>query len=115
MDDAPTMALIVRRDLTLSTGKTAAQCAHAAVDVVQRARRSRMLERWRAAGARKVVLGIEDLASLNALARSVPRGCFSHLVVDAGHTEIPAGTTTVLGILGPRRAMDALLGDLRSL
>ena len=115
MDDAPTMALIVRRDLSLSIGKTAAQCAHAAVTVVQRARRSRVLERWQASGARKIVLGIEDLSSLSALAGRLPKGCFSHTVVDAGRTEVPPGTSTVLGILGPRRAMDALLGDLQSL
>ena len=99
------MALIVRQDLALSTGKIAAQCAHAAVDVVRAARRSRLLERWRAGGARKVVLGVGDLEAMHALHTSIPNGCYSALVTDAGHTEIPAGTVTVLGIMGPRRAM----------
>lgn len=115
MDDAPTMALLVRRDLTMSVGKIAAQCAHAAVDVAQQARQSRLLERWRAGGARKIVLGVDDVQSLNDIARRVPRGGFSHTVVDAGHTELPPGTTTVLGILGPRRTMDALLSHLTTL
>jgi len=114
-DDAPTMALLVRRDLNLSTGKVAAQCAHAAVDVVQRARRSRMMERWRAGGARKIVLGVDDEPSLHELARLVPRGCFSHVVIDAGHTEVPPNTVTVLGMLGPRRTIDALIGHLTTL
>ncbi|MEC7444225.1 MAG: peptidyl-tRNA hydrolase, partial [Candidatus Thermoplasmatota archaeon] len=34
---------------------------------------------------------------------------------DAGRTEIPAGTVTVLGIMGPRRAMDTLLRHLEAL
>jgi PTH2 family peptidyl-tRNA hydrolase len=115
MGDAPSMALIVRLDLGLSTGKTAAQCAHAAVDVVQKARRSRLLERWRAGGARKIVLGVEDEAALHTLAARVPQGCYSAVVRDAGHTEVPSGTVTVLGLLGPRRSMDALLAHLDAL
>ena len=114
-DDAPTMALLVRRDLELSTGKIAAQCAHAAVDVAQRARRSRIMERWRAGGARKIVLGVDDEMALHEIARLVPKGCFSHLVSDAGHTEVPPGPVTVLGMLGPRRTIDALVGHLTTL
>ena len=115
MHDAPTMALVVRQDLALTTGKIAAQCAHAAVDVVRTARRSRLLERWRAGGARKIVLGVDDLAALTNLHASVPKGCYAALVTDAGRTEIPAGTVTVLGIMGPRRAMDTLLRHLEAL
>ena len=109
------MALVVRQDLALTTGKIAAQCAHAAVDVVRAARRSRLLERWRAGGARKIVLGVDDLAAMTALHASVPNGCYAALVTDAGRTEIPAGTVTVLGIMGPRRAMDTLLRHLEAL
>ena len=115
MHDVPTMALVVRRDLKLSTGKTAAQCAHAAVDVGRAARRSRLLERWRAGGARKVVLAVQDLDGMNELHASVPSGCYSSIVTDAGRTEVPAGTQTVVGILGPRRTMDTLLRHLESL
>ena len=65
------------------------------------------------------VLGKSFLAS-KTYPRSTPlldafQKAVSHTVVDAGRTEVPPGTSTVLGILGPRRAMDALLGDLQSL
>ena len=115
MHDAPTMALVVRQDLAMSTGKTAAQCAHAAVEVVRAARRTRLLERWRAGGSRKIVLAVDDLTSMEELHASVPSGCHSHLVTDAGHTEVPAGTITVLGLLGPRRTMDTLVRHLDTL
>ena len=83
MHDAPTMALVVRQDLALTTGKIAAQCAHAAVDVVRAARRTSLLERWRAGGSRKVVLAVEDLARMRELHASVPNGCYASLVTDA--------------------------------
>ena len=115
MHDAPTMALVVRQDLALTTGKIAAQCAHAAVDVVRAARRTRLLERWRAGGSRKVVLAVEDLERMRELHASVPNGCYASLVPDAGRPEIPAGTITVLGLMGPRRAMDTLVRHLETL
>lgn len=115
MDDSPSMALLVRQDLNMSHGKIAAQCAHAAVDVVLHARRSRVFERWRSAGSRKIVLVVEDGEELQEINRRVPDGCFSSIVYDAGHTEIPAGTMTVLGILGPRRTVDALVSHLKTL
>ena len=38
---------------------------------------------------------------------------FCHLVTDAGHTEIPPGTETVVGIgPGPRKEIDKITGDL---
>ena len=115
MHDAPTMALVVRQDLELSTGKTAAQCAHGAVDVVRAARRSRLLERWRAGGARKVVLAVQDLDAMMEVHRTVPSGSYASIVSDAGHTEVTAGTRTVVAILGPRRTMDTLLRHLEPL
>ncbi|DAC21640.1 MAG TPA: peptidyl-tRNA hydrolase, partial [Candidatus Poseidoniales archaeon] len=42
-------------------------------------------------------------------------GCYASLVTDAGRTEIPAGTITVLGLMGPRRAMDTLVRHLETL
>ena len=52
--------------------------------------RTRLLERWRAGGSRKIVLAVDDLTSMKELHASVPSGCHSHLVSDAGHTEVPA-------------------------
>jgi PTH2 family peptidyl-tRNA hydrolase len=36
------------------------------------------------------------------------------MIKDAGHTEIPSGTITVIGIgPSPRRSMEALTGELK--
>jgi len=112
-----TMVLIARKDLKLSAGKLAVQCAHAATSCTLVAIKSekRLLERWKNSGARKICLQVEDLPSLQILAgQAQSANLITHIVKDAGHTEIPAGTITVLGIgPGPRRSIDALVQDLK--
>ena len=114
-DSSSTMVLIVRSDLKLSSGKMVAQTGHAAVEVALKAKRNEgdLLPRWRSEGARKIALKVPDEDSLNHLyGEATDAGLVTYLVKDAGHTEIPPGTLTVVGILGPRRSVDILVGDL---
>lgn len=115
-DNAPTMALIVREDLNLSAGKTAAQCAHAAVEIALVARRQskRLFQGWRENGGRKIVLNAQNINALDEIVADLAHGIIWHLVKDAGHTEVPPGTVTVLGLLGPRRSIDRLVGHLET-
>ncbi len=97
------MVLVTRKDLTLSKGKLAAQCGHAAVECALKAKREspRTLEKWRTNGARKVVLEAPSLDALKRLfGAAQAAGIIAYMVRDAGHTEIPSGTVTVVG-LGP--------------
>ena len=111
-----TMVLVTRSDLKLSRGKLAAQCGHAVAECVLKAKREqpRMRKRYMRDGARKIVCETSDLESLRRLfgdARVC--GLVSYMVTDAGHTEIPAGTVTVLGIgPGPRSEIDPLTSSL---
>ena len=70
-----------------------------------------MERRW----SKKNLLTDRDLASLQRLAgQAQSANLITHIVKDAGHTEIPSGTITVLGIgPGPRRSIDALIQDLK--
>lgn len=115
--DGPSMALIVRKDLKLSTGKTAVQCSHAAVNCALLARKNepRIMERWQASGARKICLSIDDLTSMKILlGKAKSAGLITHLVKDAGHTEVSPGTVTVLGIgPAPRNSINALTTELK--
>ena len=109
------MVLVTRDDLKLSKGKLAAQCSHAAVHCAMKAKKkaARLYERWNNVGARKIVLRAEDEAHLRQLyAKALEGGLVCDLVKDAGHTEIPAGTVTVVG-LGPgsRDSIDSLTGS----
>ena len=110
------MVLVTRQDLQLSKGKLAAQCAPATAECVLSANRNipRSPDRYKRHGARKVVCKVPDLVSLKQiLSRAKKSDLICHLVTDAGHTEIPPGTETVVGIgPGPRQEIDRITGDL---
>ena len=92
--------IVVRSDLKLSKGKTAAQVAHASVESLLIADK-KISEAWLKMGAKKVVLGCKDAKELNLLHKKAKDAGLPHaLISDAGLTEIPRGTVTALGI-GP--------------
>lgn len=107
-------AIAVRDDLDLSEGKLAVQVAHGAVEAACKARRDHQgwFDAWRSEGQVKVCVRVDDeatLRELQTLAGDLP----SHLVQDAGRTEIPAGTATALAIgPAPEGDVDRITGDL---
>ena len=110
------MVLVVRGELRLTAGKTAVQVAHAAVMLYQEAERHARprLEAWLAAGQKKIAVVAPTLDDLEALRRAArARGLTTAFVEDAGLTEVPPGTRTVLGIgPGPETEVDAVTGHL---
>lgn len=117
-DDDPKMVLLVRRDLEMGKGKTGAQCAHAAVGLYKSLRRSKdeRLKEWEAVGATKVALRVSDERELLAVAEAARRaGLPHHVVVDAGRTQVAAGSRTVLSVLGRGSEVDKLTGRLKLL
>lgn len=114
-DESLTMVLVTRKDLKLSKGKLAAQCSHAAVECALKAKRDcpKQLDAWRENGARKIVVEATNIDALKRLfGEAQAAGIVCYMVRDAGHTEIPAGTVTVVG-LGPgsRDSIDSLTGS----
>lgn len=92
--------IIVRNDLKMSRGKTAAQVSHAAVDSAHNAER-KIISLWRKEGQKKVVLKAKSENELLALKEKCQKlGLQCSLITDAGHTELEPGTITALGI-GP--------------
>eukprot|EP00753_Platysulcus_tardus_P006534 PLAT14290.1.p2 GENE.PLAT14290.1~~PLAT14290.1.p2 ORF type:complete len:170 (+),score=38.10 PLAT14290.1:19-528(+) len=117
--DPPKMVFVVRKDLKMGQGKIAAQCGHATLGVYDVAKRShpRWVRHWERYGCKKVATKVkseEAIIELVAAARMV--GVPHYVVVDAGHTQIAAGSTTVLGLgPAPQSLVDRITGDLKLL
>ena len=108
--------ILVRTDLKLPKGKLSVQVAHASLEAALKSSRS-VMDEWRSDGGKKVVLKVADLNELNkyeALARK--ENLVAALITDAGHTTIPSGTVTCLGI-GPdnEEKIDRVTGKLKIL
>ena len=103
MDFEYKMVIVTRKDLNLSPGKLAAQVAHAAVDCALSTKKlkPKWFSSWKNEGAKKAVVKVDCLDDFFPLKEKAERlGIATIIIEDAGHTEIPAGTKTVLG-LGP--------------
>jgi PTH2 family peptidyl-tRNA hydrolase len=110
------MVIVTRKDLDLSKGKLAAQVGHAAVECTLKAQKyaKDALAEWLSVGQMKAVLKVQSEKEFYALKQAAERaGLCTALITDAGHTEIPAGTVTVLAIgPGPESAIDKVTGHL---
>ncbi|MFH1337608.1 MAG: peptidyl-tRNA hydrolase Pth2 [Nanoarchaeota archaeon] len=115
-EDMFKQVIVVRKDLKLSKGKLAVQVAHASIDAYKKTDK-KVRESWESEGAKKVVVAVDDLKQLlDVKKRCHEQGLSCSLISDAGRTELPPGTTTVLGI-GPCKEseVDKITGKLKML
>jgi PTH2 family peptidyl-tRNA hydrolase len=111
--------IAVRTDLGMSKGKTAVQVAHGSVSAAERARVTKQ-EVWRAwfrEGQKKVAVKVgseEEILELRK--QAITHGLPQAIIRDAGMTELPPGTLTVIGI-GPAKSeeVDEVTKDLKLL
>jgi len=110
------MVIVTRSDLALSAGKLAAQVSHAAVACTLLTKKNKPVwfSKWQRDGAKKVVVKVENLEDFVRLKEKAEElGIITNIVIDAGHTEIPGGTETVLGIgPAPNNLIDQVTGEL---
>jgi len=108
--------ILVRQDLKMSKGKTAAQCSHASLEATFNSDK-KQVEKWRKAGMKKVILKVKNEKELiNYQIEAESMGLTTGLITDAGLTELKPGTKTCLGI-GPEdeEKIDKLTHDLKML
>lgn len=108
--------IVVRTDLKMSKGKTAVQVAHGAISSFVR---TKVINRdwannWLKEGQKKVTLKVSTEEELLQLAEMAEKEKIPHAIInDAGLTELPPGTTTVLGIgPAPEEIIDKVTGSL---
>ncbi|KAI6236842.1 Cytochrome c oxidase assembly protein COX16-like protein, mitochondrial [Aphelenchoides besseyi] len=114
------MIFVANMGLKMGAGKLAAQVGHATLGVYRTAKKSKEgqagLKNWERLGETKVVVKgqtAEHLGELYNQAKSL--GVHAYLVHDAGFTQIPSGSRTVLGLFGPLELVDQVTGTLKLL
>ena len=118
-DGSVKMVCIVNTSLKMGKGKIAAQVGHAAVLGTLNAgeKTPELLDSWLSSGQKKVCVKAIDsdhLLELEKIAKQ--KGILSTKINDAGHTQIPRGSLTVLA-LGPalEDVIDQVTGELKLL
>lgn len=114
------MVLVANMSLKMGTGKLAAQVGHATLGVYRQAMNTEAgrsaVDSWTRHGQVKIVVrgnSTEELMDMCKAAKD--GGCFCYLVQDAGYTQIPPGSRTVLGVFGTVEQVDAITGHLKLL
>lgn len=110
------LVLVVRKDLSMSVGKIAAQCSHASILAYQKSSRI-MLMRWALSGQKKVVVECPNEQSMLKIRENAKKQrLMTNVVHDAGLTQVAPNTMTVLAV-GPAKEehIDEITGHLRLL
>lgn len=94
----PVMYIFLNKALGMSTGKAAAQAAHAAIEAYKISD-TKLIKEWELGlHYTKLVMQARDEQHLRTIQKYLKdRGFESHLVIDEGMTEIDAHQATALG------------------
>ncbi len=106
--------IVVRKDLKMGKGKTAAQVAHATLTVADK---SEHTWEWLGQGQKKSILVCEDEKELLQIFKEAKKaGLPAEIIIDAGRTQVPTGTKTCVGIgPAPGKEIDKITGKLKLL
>ena len=94
----------VRSDLKMGKGKICSQVAHATLGIYKKnlkEKKYNILDIWGNTGEAKIVTKVKNEKNMYTLKINAEKlGICTHIVYDAGHTQVESGTSTVLAI-GP--------------
>jgi len=108
--------ILVREDLKLPRGKTAAQVSHASLEAAMKSSKNK-LEKWKSEGSKKVILSVKDKEELFKYKDKAKKlNLKIALIKDAGRTFLKESDYTCLGI-GPdeESKIDKVSRDLKLL
>lgn len=114
------MVLVVNTSLNMGIGKLAAQVAHASLGLYRILKdyphMESAVDSWVYEGEKKVVLKGNDHLQLQELQKKAEStNLHSYLVQDAGRTQIPPNSITVLALFGEEKSVNLITGQLHLL
>lgn len=116
------MIFVVNMDLDMRRGKQCAQVAHASLGLYLKIQESASeedkmkVQSWISMGQKKIVVRGDNLQHIKTIQEGADKANLPNfLVTDAGCTQIPPGSKTVLSIFGVTEELDKITGSLRLL
>jgi PTH2 family peptidyl-tRNA hydrolase len=111
------MVFIVRKDLSMSVGKTISQCCHASssLSILLSKHYPDLYQTWQNQGHTKITLKVDSYNTFSEIQKKVVEKQLPfYLVLDAGKTQIDSGSETVLAI-GPatKQQLDGITNQLK--
>jgi len=110
------MTFIINTSLKMGVGKIAAQVGHACLGLYREMLENNMeddLSQWEEIGEKKIVLKGNNTEHLTELYEKAKEAKIpAYLVRDAGRTQIPRGSITVLSLFGLEENVDKISGKL---
>ncbi len=118
-DQSVKMVFVINQELKMGKGKIAAQVGHGAVKATLKSGevRPELLDAWLSTGQKKICVKADKANDLKRIEQQAKQdGVLTTTIHDAGHTQIPAGSLTVL-VLGPdeESKLDTITGQLKLL
>ncbi|KAG5895380.1 hypothetical protein JTB14_029603 [Gonioctena quinquepunctata] len=110
------MTFVVNMSLKMGVGKIAAQVGHACLglyrDMAKLEKQDGLLI-WEQIGEKKIVLkGTDELHLKELFEKAKAKNIPCYLIRDAGHTQIAAGSVTVLSLFGLEEDVNEITGKL---
>ena len=101
-NDPVKLVLVINNDLKMGKGKIAAQAGHASVTATLRAGEYRpaILDSWLKSGQKKICLKSSYNEVIELESKAKASGIQTTIITDAGKTQIPSGSLTVIAF-GP--------------
>lgn len=111
------MVFVVNTSLQMGLGKTSAQVGHAMLALYKtlllNSSQVGDLDIWEAQGAKKIVVKGRDENELLRLRTSANEKSVVNVVIrDAGLTQVPSGSVTVLALFGSEHKVNEITGNL---
>ena len=112
------MVFCVNMDLKMQKGKAAAQVAHAAIKLYKQLLKSnnKLLDDWETTGTKKITLKIKNVKELHDIELKCEKlevPCAT--IIDAGKTQIAAGSETIIALFGDSKTINQITGQLKLL
>ena len=113
------MLFVIQQSLKMGTGKKCAQVGHCTIglyDELLKKKNKNILDAWKNTGQKKITTKVKTEKEMGDLRIKAEKlGVINYTVHDAGKTQVKAGSSTVIGFVGPSKKLNSFTKNLKLL